>query len=225
MKKIIITIIIIILIIGGYVFIKDREIKRELSSVEQSKFIDSKIDNVSKDSVSKITMDRRDGLWDIKSTSDYTINTDSLNFEFIGHKPGGQHAGTFNIMSAEISLDVEGNPVSANFIFDPSSVKTDNSSVDKHLQAPEFFDTEKYSQIIANVREIKKEEDGSTKAITDLTMKGVSKTLAIPVTVTPIDSGFKFAIGTRITISDYEIAFGPVLDEVRVILEGELIKK
>ena len=34
-----------------------------------------------------------------------------------------------------------------------------------------------------------------------------------------------FEIDTRVKISDYNIAYGPVLDEVRIMLEGKIVKK
>lgn len=221
--KIIISILAVVLIIGVYFFIKDREIKKELSTVEKSEFVDSK-EVASKDIASEIAISRTDGVWNITSTdSEYVINPESLKFEFTGYKLGGQHVGTFNSIVTKISLDTEGNPVSANFVFDPTSVKTDAEGVDTHLQAPEFFDTKTYPQVTAIVKEIKK-ENGETRAITDLIMKGVTKTLSIPVTIAPTDSGLKFAIDARITISDYNIAYGPVQDEVRVVLEAEISK-
>jgi polyisoprenoid-binding protein YceI len=73
-------------------------------------------------------------------------------------------------------------------------------------------------------KEIKIEGD-IKEAVVDLTMKGVTKTLIVPVTVTSEEGSAMFKIDTRVKISDYSIAYGPVLDEVRIMLEGKIVKK
>lgn len=225
MKIIVISILAIVLVIGGYVFIQNKKNKKELSNIEKSEFVDSVNVIDSNKNASKIKVLRTNGAWNIVSPNEYTINPDSLVFEFTGYKVGGQHVGTFNTMSADILLDTEGSPVGANFVFEPTSVKTDSSGVDKHLQAPEFFDTTAYPQITVAIKEIRNVAPDEFQAITNLTMKGVTKTLAIPVKITPTKSGMNFAVDTRIVISDYNIAYGPVQDEVRIVLGAELYKK
>lgn len=224
MKKITIGIILIALLVGGYVFIKDRQIKKELSEVEESKIIDQNTSSSTVSAVSSISANRTNGVWTVTSDGEYVVDPTSLKLEFTGYKPGGQHVGTFNTVNTKISLDKEGNPVQATITIDPKSVKTDTEAVDKHLQAPEFFDTQKYSDISIVIKEIKKEGDAML-AITDLTMKGVTKTLAIPVKIVKADDGVVFSVDTRIKISDYAIAYGPVQDEVRVTLSGVIHKK
>jgi polyisoprenoid-binding protein YceI len=219
MKKTIIIIVIGALLVGGYIFIKDTQNKKELSKVEESQFVDKNISSSTAEVSSSVTISRSAGVWSSNSDGEYKIDSSSLKFEFTGYKPGGQHIGTFNTLSAKISLDKEGNPIQATITIDPKTVKTDIEAVDKHLQAPEFFDTAKYPEISLVVKEIK-EEGGSVVAITDLIMKGVTKTLAVPVKITKADDGTVFNIETRIKISDYAIAYGPVLDEVKVVLSG-----
>lgn len=225
MKKIIISILVIVLVIVGYVFIKDKKIKKELSNIEQSEFVDSTKTIDSNTVASQIKVLRTNGVWNIASQNEYTVKQDSLIFEFTGYKPGGQHVGTFNTMSADILLDAKGNPVGANFVLDPASVKTDSEGLDKHLQAPEFFDTTAYPKITVAIKEMRNVAPAEFQAITDLTMKGVTKTLSVPVKITPTEAGFKFVVDTRIIISDYHIAYGPVQDEVRLVLGAELYKK
>jgi polyisoprenoid-binding protein YceI len=170
-----------------------------------------------------VTINRNAGAWNIKQTGEYTVDPSSLKFEFTGYKPGGEHAGTFNNLQSEINLDSNGNPVSGKIIFDPKSVKTDSAKLDEHLQTPEFFDTTTYSEITALIKEFKT-EGNSVFAITELTMKGVTKTLSIPIKIVKADDGVVFSLDSRIKISDYSIAYGPVLDEVRVTLSGVLHK-
>jgi polyisoprenoid-binding protein YceI len=224
MQKIIIIGGILILLIGGYIFIKDQQIKKELSKVGEAQFVDQNTASSSVKVASKINANKGAGLWNVTSDSAYTINPASLKFEFTGYKPGGEHVGTFNVIKAEIGLSDMGEPVQAMLTFDPKTVKTDSEALNKHLQAAEFFDTAVYSEITAVVKEFKKEGD-SVRAITDLTMKGVTKTLSIPVVMSEVQGGVKFTIDTRVKISDYRVAYGPVLDEVRIFAEGVVVKK
>ena len=224
MKKIISSIGIIIILAGVYVFIKDQQIKKELSTVEESQFVEQGATTTSVQVTSAVQATRTNGVWSSTSTGEYLLDATSLKFEFTGYKPGGEHVGTFNAIKADIGIDEKGNPVSAKIVFDPKTVKTDSAKLDEHLQAPEFFDTAVYSEATAVIKEFKKEGD-SIRAITDLTMKGVTKTLSVPITVTVADDGVVFRVDTRVKISDYSIAYGPVLDEVRVVLSGVVHKK
>jgi len=225
MKKIIISIVAIAIIIGVYIFIQDKRIKKELSNVEESQFVDqNNSTSTAPVSASESAITRVNGVWTVNSTQEYTIDPASLKFEFTGYKPGGQHVGTFNTMDATLSFDEAGAPIGLVMNIDPTSVKTDTEAVDKHLQAPEFFDTATYPNVTVVIKEIKK-EGNSIKAITDLTIKGVTKTLAVPVTISLVEGGIKFDVDTRIKISDYKMAYGPVQDEVRVTLSGVVKKK
>lgn len=223
MKKITTVLVMMVLIIGGYVFIQDRKNKGELSKVEESMEVISTSTASTVTPASEIILTRSNGAWSVTSTGEYTIDPLSLTFEFTGYKPGGQHIGVFNTMSASIALDDSGNPILSKITIDPTSVKTNTEAVDKHLQAPEFFDTSKFPEVIVVVKEIQN-DNLSIKAITDITIKGITKTLAIPVTVIEVSDEIKFDVDTRIKISEFEMAYGPVQDEVRVTLSGVLKK-
>ncbi len=208
------------LIGGGYLFIMDQRNKATLSTLEEAKEVESTATTSSATVASQVVINRTNGEWDTNSTGgNYGIVASELKFEFTGYKPGGQHVGTFNNLVATVSLDAMGNPIATEITIDPKSVQTDAAGVTGHLQKKEFFDTETFADVKVNIKEIQK-EGANVKAIADLTIKGVTKTLAIPVTVTKTEAGTKFEVDTRIKISDYGMAYGPVQDEVRVTLSG-----
>lgn len=225
MRKIIITIVAILIVIGGYLFIKDRQIKQELSKVEESQEVQGDTKTNAKEVASTVTLNKTNGIWTISQTGEYTVNPASLKFTFTGYKPGGQHVGTFNSIKSEIALDKDGIPVNVNMTIDISSVKTDTEAVDKHLQTADFFDAVANPTITVNVKSIQMESETSAKAITDITMKGVTKTISMPVTFVKEATGTKFMIDTRVNIADFGIAYGPVLNEVRISAEGVVSKK
>lgn len=225
MRKIIISVIIILLAVGGYFFVKDRQIKSELSKVEQAQETNQNATSTKKVVASEISATRTNGVWSITNKGEYTLDSKSLTFDFIGYKPGGEHVGTFNNMKVDIALDESGQPISSVISMDISSVKTDTEAVDKHLQTADFFDVASNPGISVIISDFIKENDTTAKAVTSITMKGVTKTLSIPVALTPVNEGVKFSVDTRINISDFGIAYGPVLNEVRVKAEGVVSKK
>lgn len=210
--------------VGAYMYAKDRQIKADLQNVEESQFVDSQGNTNPAAVASEINIERANGTWSIEGSGDYTIDASTLKFEFTGYKPGGQHVGTFQNLAASVGLDAEGNPVGVVIKLDPKSVKTDTAAVDAHLQKSEFFDTEAHPEVTVAVKGIEKKSDTEVSAITDITIKGITKTLSVPVKVEKTDGGAKFSVDTRIKISEWNMAFGPVQDEVRVTLSGELKK-
>lgn len=224
MQKLIIIVLAIAVIIGVVVFIKDKRIKDSLSGIERSEFVESDGIQNSNDVASEVSLVKKDGQWSSNHTGEYTVDASSLKFEFTGYKIGGEHTGSFNNMTATLALDAKGQPVALGIIIDPTSVKTDSEGLDKHLQAPEFFDSATYPEMKVVVKGV--EIGGSTgaKAVTDITIKGVTKTLAIPVSMAQVEGGMKFDIDTKIKISEWNMSYGPVQDDVRVVLSGVLKK-
>jgi len=217
-------VLVIGIIISVYVFIKNQEIKATLDSLEQSEFVEKTDTTGQADIDSEVTISRQDGSWTVSENGDYTIDPESLSLSFTGFKIGGEHTGTFNRVDSTVSLDDNGSPVSISMVVMPESVETDTESVDKHLQDSVFFDTDTYKEVIIVVDSFVLDR-GEGTAVADITIKGITKTVQIPVTVDNIESGTIFAIDTKIKISEWNMAFGPVLDDVRVMLEGTIVKK
>ena len=228
MKKIIMNVVALIILIAiitsVYIFVKDRQIKKGLNGVEQSEFVDGNQSDQALVVDSEISLIRTGGQWSVSENGEYTIDPNSIVFTFTGYKVGGEHTGTFNDIKSAIALDAQGQPIALGMVLAPASIKTDAEGVDKHLQDKVFFDTVTYSDVQVVVKNIEKTST-STKAITDITIKGITKTIAIPVTFAQVEGGTKFSIDTKIKISQWDMAFGPVQDDVRVVLSAVLKKK
>jgi polyisoprenoid-binding protein YceI len=213
------------IVVGAYLIIKDREIKKELSGVEQSEFVDATGEQEDTIVASEITLARMGGVWNVTTTGDYTIDPASLKLEFTGYKPGGQHTGTFQNLSGSVALDAAGRAIGAVLKLDPKSIKTDDAKLDGHLQADVFFDTTNHPEVAVAIKRVDSISDTAANAITDITIKGVTKTLSIPVKIEKTATGMKFSVDTKIKISEYKMAYGPVQDDVRIIASGEFKKK
>lgn len=226
MKKIITSIILLILIIGGiigiYLFINDQANKKELAQIDSAEFVDQ-VETEEQNIGSEIILKRESGVWSIVNQNEYTIDLDSINFEFTGYRVGGSHDGTFENIDVIIGFNDQGLPVTGKITIDASSVKTDTAALDNHLRTDDFFGVEEYPEIIVDIKQVR-QENGQTVAISDIFMKGITRTIAIPVEIRQTDDRINFSVDSRINISDFNIAYGPVRDDVRITLQGAFIK-
>lgn len=104
------------------------------------------------------------------------IDFTQSSFQFEGYGPGKSHVGTFEILEGFLAFE-DDQVVYAEGTIDASSVKTDSSGVDGHLQRDDFFDVENYPEITM----ASKEFNYDTNEITgDLTFRGVTKEVTFP---------------------------------------------
>lgn len=119
----------------------------------------------------------------------FNITTGQLNWT--ASKVGGQHLGTVDIQSGEISI--KGNEVlSGHFDVDMTSIA--NIDLDEegqgklvgHLKSPDFFNVEEFPQARFEVTSASS-ADGRAMATHhvkgNLTIKGISKSVSIPVNI------------------------------------------
>lgn len=93
---------------------------------------------------------------------------------------------------------------------------------DRHLRSDDFFDVQRYPRATFVVSAVRREGDRVTVA-GDLTIRGVSRPLQSPVTVTVSGSGVRVVGSFTVNRRDFGIAYqsrlNPVGDEVRVSFE------
>jgi len=137
--------------------------------------------------------------------------------------------GTVNFDSVDVAKS------SVEFIAKATSVDTGVAGRDKHLRTADFFDVEKYPDM--TFKSTKVEKKGKRLIVSgDLTMRGVTKPIAIPFEISgwlPADerSGGKMGITAETTINrrDYGVNYGTTLpggvaalsDEVKITLQIE----
>jgi polyisoprenoid-binding protein YceI len=123
---------------------------------------------------------------------------------------------------------------------DATSVNTNNADRDKHLKAPDFFDTANHASITFKSKKVSKAGKGKYKVLGDLTIKGVTKevTLDVEELTEPVKDPWGntrrgAAASTKINRQDYNLKWNTVLekggvavgDEVKIALDVELIMK
>lgn len=108
------------------------------------------------------------------------------------------------------------------------SIDTENEKRNNHLKSPDFFDVEKYPEIIFKSTKVEKGEGNKLLVTGDLTMHGVTKSIQLPVEV--LGTGTSpftqmamagFSSGTTLLRSDYGVnswvdKAGVVGDEVKI---------
>lgn len=140
----------------------------------------------------------------------YTVDASKSSITWIGKKVTGSHNGTIALQSG--TLAVNGKSVTGgNFTIDMNSIKDAEGSakLEGHLKADDFFGVAKFptsSFVITKVA-------GSGANVTvsgNLTIKGITKPLSFPATVTVNADGTASALAGKIVVdrTKYDIKYG-----------------
>ncbi len=148
--------------------------------------------------------------------------------------------GNFGEFGGTIRLDRE-NPAasSATFTIQTASIDTNLEDRDNHLRGADFFDVENHPQITFESTKFEKTGDNTFDVTGTLTMRGVAKTVTLPVTFLGeaadpwgnLRAGFETE--TTLDRKVYGINWNTALDQggfilgddVRVVINLEVIKQ
>jgi polyisoprenoid-binding protein YceI len=92
-----------------------------------------------------------------------------------------------------------------------ASVDVKDEQLNGHLQAPDFFDAERYPEITFTATELVRNEDSTVSGTGELTIKGVTKPIALEGTIAPAPSVDPFGrerLGLRLEASVDRTDFG-----------------
>ncbi len=133
--------------------------------------------------------------------------------------------GTFNQWSAVAIVD--GGDLSTlelRATIDISSIDTGIEKRDAHLKSPDFFETSAHPKATFKSREVKVQSPESLLVSGDLTIKGITKRVTIPVTVKHAGDD-RYRLAGRLTINrmefgvDYQSNLNPIANTVDVNLD------
>ena len=147
----------------------------------------------------------------------YTQNTSSIDFiiKNLGVNVDG-HFNTFTI-NAAFNADAELTNVSGEITV--ASIKTGIESRDEHLLKDDYFDVENHPLITLKSRSISKLSDTEYSVIAELTIKGKTKEITIPVLVQRTDSKYKIAASFAINRRDFDVGGGSFVMSKTVKIE------
>lgn len=138
--------------------------------------------------------------------------------------------GHFKQFNATVETDGEDlSTAKVHMTADLSSISTNNEQRDAHLRSTDFFDAETHPQLSFEGISLEKRDEENYTAHGILTMRGVSKPLALHVelggkTVDPWgNTRLGFEISGKINRMEYGVNFG-MTSETGAVLLGEEVK-
>lgn len=162
----------------------------------------------------------------------YTLDAAHATVGFsVRHMGISNVKGTFPKVSGTLLLDEKNiSKSSVEITIDAASIDTNNDKRDEHLRGTDFFDVAKYPEVRFKSSSVSKTADGYL-VTGDLTMKGVTKSVAIPFSLSgpiahPMAPLFVVGAGGTLTVNrrDFGIDYGPaalISDEVTIDLQVE----
>lgn len=140
----------------------------------------------------------------------YTVDAAKSTITWIGKKVTGSHNGTVALQSG--TLAVNGKSVTGGtFVIDMTSIKDADGSakLEGHLKADDFFGTTKFPTSTFVITKVA--GSGANVTVTgNLTIKGITKPLSFPATVTVNADGTASALAGKIVVdrTKYDIKYG-----------------
>jgi polyisoprenoid-binding protein YceI len=159
----------------------------------------------------------------------YTIDPTHSEVSFQVRHLVTQVRGKFNEYQGTIDLDpakLESSKVE--FRIKAASIDTALPDRDKHLRSEDFFAVEKYPEIVFKSQQIKATGKDTYEVTGPLTLRGVTKTVTLPVTFLGKvrdpwgNDKAGFALETTINRKDYGIVWNAALDNGGVVLGDDV---
>jgi polyisoprenoid-binding protein YceI len=128
--------------------------------------------------------------------------------------------GAFRRFAGELRLEpARPESASGRIVVEVASIDTANQRRDDHLRSPDFFDAARHPRAVFALTAVRA-EGAQTVATGELTIRGVTRPLSVPVTVTLADDSVRatgrFVVNRRQFGIAYQSWLNPVRDEVAV---------
>jgi polyisoprenoid-binding protein YceI len=145
----------------------------------------------------------------------FKVDAAASKLGWLGKKVTGQHNGSINITEGSISID-KNNITAGSFVIDMKSITnediTDAETKEKflgHMLSPDFFDVEKYPSSKFEITGVEKMATAdSMKILGNLTIKDVTKNIAVPAKVSITADSFEASSTFKIDRTDWNIQYG-----------------
>lgn len=171
---------------------------------------------------------------------DYNIDPAHSTIGFsIRHYEINWVSGRFKDFKGSIRYDeADATKSSVEFTAKIESIDTGIEARDKHLRTADFFDAAKYPEMTFKSTRIERKGKDSYVLYGDLTLKGVTKPVSLPFTITGAikdqrgNTRFGISAQTKINRRDYGITYGSTMtnggldigNEVNIDLQLEAVK-
>lgn len=142
--------------------------------------------------------------------TDYKVDTSKSSVTWIGRKIAGAHNGTIALKSGNLLMN--GNKlVGGKFVMDMTTIKDEGGTakLEGHLNSEDFFSTEKFPTSTFVITKVSG-SGGNVNVLGDLTIKGTTKPVIFPATVTVNSDGTVSALAGKIIVdrTKYDVRYG-----------------
>lgn len=158
----------------------------------------------------------------------YKVDSDHSGVSFTIRHFVSNVPGRFKDFDGVIKYDPQ-NPSasSVNFTIQAASIDTDNADRDNHLRGADFFDAQKFPTLTFSSTSVKAIDADTLEVTGDLTMKGQTKKVTVPVEVlgsvkTPRGEKAGFETSFKLDRKEYGITWNRALDTGGAILGDEV---
>jgi len=140
----------------------------------------------------------------------YTVDAAKSTITWVGKKVTGSHNGTIALKSG--TLNVDGKKVTGGtFVMDMTTIKDADGSakLEGHLKADDFFGTDKFPTSTFVITKVVG-SGANVNVSGNLTIKGTTKPISFPATVTVNGDGTVSAMAGKITVdrTKFDIRYG-----------------
>lgn len=142
-------------------------------------------------------------------TFDGNVDVESSVLYWKGKKPTGSHNGTVKLKEGSMKVK-KGKIKSGEFVIDMTTIKdTDGSKrLEGHLSSADFFDVKKFPTSKFVISKTKKQGD-KISVTGDLTIKGVTKSITFPATISEEDGVVTFKSETfEVNRANFNVRYG-----------------
>jgi polyisoprenoid-binding protein YceI len=137
--------------------------------------------------------------------------------------------GEFGKLSGTVSFDGKNfSTVKAEAVIDAVSINTREKKRDDHLKSADFFDAARFPTITFKSKRVENVKGTSFNLVGDLTMRGVTREVALEVEATPVVKGMggESRIGAtataRLNRQDFGIKWNKALDSGGVVVSDDV---
>jgi polyisoprenoid-binding protein YceI len=163
------------------------------------------------------------------ATETYEVDADHANVKFEVRHFMSRVSGAFNTFEGTISIDrAQPEASSVEFTIQANSIDTNNDKRDEHLRSPDFFDVASHPTITFESTSVKKVGEDSYEVTGDFTMRGVTKSITLPVRVLGEmkdpwgNQRIGFETSTTIDRKRYGVSWNQTLDQGGLILGDDV---
>lgn len=158
----------------------------------------------------------------------YKVDSDHSGVGFTIRHFVSNVPGRFKDFDGVIKYDPQ-NPAasSVNFTIQAASIDTDNADRDNHLRGADFFDAQKFPTLTFSSTSVKAVDADTLEVTGELTMKGVTKKVTVPVDVlgsvkTPRGEKAGFETAFKLDRKEYGITWNRALDAGGAVLGDDV---